>query len=150
MPHPWLSDQGHWARHAPTDRTFTGKAGQREPHMTLDRYVLQFAAKDPSEPRAQTRVSTRDHRRGERQVRPFDQVGAPAGVGESIDMDVEDALRKLTPLEQRVLRLRFGIGRGTQEVENGGRQFGVRRPQLRQIEARALRKLRQTALQGLS
>jgi RNA polymerase primary sigma factor len=57
---------------------------------------------------------------------------------------VAKALKGLTPREAEVLRLRFGIGRkadGT--LEEVGRVFGVTRERVRQIEARALRKLRQ-------
>ena len=48
----------------------------------------------------------------------------------------------LTPKEERVLRLRFGIGIEEQTLEQVGNQFEVTRERIRQIEAKALRKLR--------
>ena len=52
-------------------------------------------------------------------------------------------LASLTPREERVLRMRFGIGMNTDHtLEEVGRQFNVTRERIRQIEAKALRKLR--------
>jgi RNA polymerase primary sigma factor len=52
-------------------------------------------------------------------------------------------LKTLTPREERVLRLRFGIGDGCDHtLEEVGQQFAVTRERIRQIEAKALRKLR--------
>ena len=57
--------------------------------------------------------------------------------------EVEDVLDTLTPRERRVLQLRFGLMRRTSADPRGGRQaFGVTRERIRQIEAKALRKLR--------
>ena len=55
-----------------------------------------------------------------------------------------EALSGLTEREQRILRMRFGIG-GTPEhtLAEVGEVFGVTRERIRQIEASALRKLRQ-------
>ena len=51
----------------------------------------------------------------------------------------------LTDREQKVLRMRFGIGmRGDLTLEEIGRQFKVTRERIRQIEAKALRKIRQS------
>ena len=55
---------------------------------------------------------------------------------------VKEALGKLTAREERVLRLRFGIDAVESTFEEVGRQLGVNRERVRQIEARALRKLR--------
>jgi len=53
------------------------------------------------------------------------------------------ALASLTPREERVLRLRFGIGMdGHRTLEEVGQQFSVTRERIRQIEAKALRKLK--------
>jgi RNA polymerase primary sigma factor len=58
--------------------------------------------------------------------------------------EVRRALSGLTPREERVLRLRFGIGDDTpRTLEEIGRVFGVTRERIRQIEAKALGKLRQ-------
>jgi RNA polymerase primary sigma factor len=52
-------------------------------------------------------------------------------------------LAMLTPREERVLRMRFGIGMNTENtLEEVGRQFSLTRERIRQIEAKALRKLK--------
>jgi RNA polymerase primary sigma factor len=52
-------------------------------------------------------------------------------------------LASLTPREERVLRMRFGIGMNTDHtLDEVGQQFSVTRERIRQIEARALRKLK--------
>ncbi len=56
---------------------------------------------------------------------------------------VGEALAELTPREQRVIRMRFGIGGATDHtLEEIGNEFGVTRERIRQIEAKALEKLR--------
>jgi len=56
---------------------------------------------------------------------------------------IDDVLSTLTPREQRVLRLRFGLEDGrSRTLEEVGREFNVTRERIRQIEAKALRKLR--------
>ena len=59
---------------------------------------------------------------------------------------LEEAMGELlTDREQKVLRMRFGIGmRGDLTLEEIGRQFKVTRERIRQIEAKALRKIRQS------
>jgi RNA polymerase primary sigma factor len=55
----------------------------------------------------------------------------------------ENVLKSLTPREEQVLKLRFGIGDGTEHtLEEVGRTFNVTRERIRQIEYKALRKLR--------
>jgi RNA polymerase primary sigma factor len=52
-------------------------------------------------------------------------------------------LRTLTPREEQVLRMRFGVGEGSEHtLEEVGRSFNVTRERIRQIESKALRKLR--------
>lgn len=54
-----------------------------------------------------------------------------------------EILKELTPREEKVLRLRFGLDDGrTRTLEEVGREFNVTRERIRQIEAKALRKLR--------
>jgi RNA polymerase primary sigma factor len=54
-----------------------------------------------------------------------------------------DVLDSLTPREQKVLKLRFGLDDGrARTLEEVGKEFEVTRERIRQIEAKALRKLR--------
>ncbi|WP_111746001.1 RNA polymerase sigma factor RpoD [Salinisphaera orenii] len=63
--------------------------------------------------------------------------------GESLKEATHNTLGSLTPREAKVLRLRFGIDMNTDHtLEEVGRQFDVTRERIRQIEAKALRKLR--------
>ena len=56
---------------------------------------------------------------------------------------IEEALQDLKPKEQEVLRLRFGLNDGRDRtLDEIGKQFGVTRERIRQIEAKALKKLR--------
>lgn len=56
---------------------------------------------------------------------------------------IAEALEGLTPREQRILRMRFGIGGSSEHtLEEVGKVFGVTRERIRQLEARALQKLR--------
>ena len=56
---------------------------------------------------------------------------------------IDDVLSTLNPRERRVLQLRFGLDDGrSRTLEEVGREFGVTRERIRQIEAKALRKLR--------
>lgn len=60
-----------------------------------------------------------------------------------LDETLEDVLASLTEKEAMVLRLRYGLDDGeTKTLEDVGRMFGVTRERIRQIEAKALRKLR--------
>jgi RNA polymerase primary sigma factor len=54
---------------------------------------------------------------------------------------VAKALAQLTPREERILRMRFGIGMADHTLEQIGKTFGVTRERIRQIEAKALQKL---------
>jgi RNA polymerase primary sigma factor len=54
---------------------------------------------------------------------------------------VAEVLAELTPREERILRMRFGIGMPDHTLEQVGKTFGVTRERIRQIEAKALQKL---------
>jgi len=68
---------------------------------------------------------------------------ADAASHQLLKEQVEDVLASLTGRERRVLQLRFGLEDGrSRTLEEVGREFGVTRERIRQIEAKALRKLR--------
>ncbi len=73
------------------------------------------------------------------------RVPSPDQVAVSLSLieQTRRVLATLTPREEKVLRMRFGIGeRGEHTLEEVGREFSVTRERIRQIEAKALRKLR--------
>jgi RNA polymerase primary sigma factor len=73
---------------------------------------------------------------------------APSPVEAALRGNLGEVTRKvlatLTPREEQILRMRFGIGLKTGTLEEVGKVFAVTRERIRQIEAKALRKLRQT------
>lgn len=76
---------------------------------------------------------------------PDDEVLAPAEAATftMLREQLTDVLDTLTPREQKVLRLRFGLDDGrARTLEEVGKEFEVTRERIRQIEAKALRKLR--------
>ncbi len=71
------------------------------------------------------------------------QAPADAASAQLLKEQVEGVLDSLTPRERRVLQLRFGLEDGrSRTLEEVGRDFNVTRERIRQIEAKALRKLR--------
>ncbi|MAY81106.1 MAG: RNA polymerase subunit sigma [Deltaproteobacteria bacterium] len=70
------------------------------------------------------------------------------GPGDSLDEaslrnEIEDILASLTPREEKVVRMRYGIGEPTQySLEEIGQRFNLTRERIRQIELKAIRKLR--------
>jgi RNA polymerase primary sigma factor len=69
---------------------------------------------------------------------PMDSV-----VGEDLSKSVLRALESLNPREQRIIRMRFGIGeKESHTLAEIGREFGLSRERIRQLQALALRKLR--------
>ena len=73
-----------------------------------------------------------------------------AAIHENLKEQTTQILASLTPREERVLRMRFGIGMNTDHtLEEVGQQFSVTRERIRQIEAKALRKLRHPNRNGV-
>ncbi len=76
---------------------------------------------------------------------PDDDAPAPADAASHILLKEQlvEVLQTLTPREEKVLRLRFGLEDGrSRTLEEVGKEFNVTRERIRQIEAKALRKLR--------
>ena len=76
---------------------------------------------------------------------PDDDIQAPADAAayELLKEQLKEVLDTLSDREENVLRLRFGLDDGrTRTLEEVGKVFGVTRERIRQIEAKALRKLR--------
>lgn len=76
---------------------------------------------------------------------PDDDAPAPSEVASFVMLkeQLDDVLKTLTPREAKVLRLRFGLEDGRpRTLEEVGKEFDVTRERIRQIEAKALRKLR--------
>lgn len=76
---------------------------------------------------------------------PDDDAPAPAEAASFslLKEQLIDVLSTLTPREEKVLRLRFGLDDGrARTLEEVGKEFQVTRERIRQIEAKALRKLR--------
>ena len=76
---------------------------------------------------------------------PDDDAPVPAEAASQtlLKEQLADVLKTLTPREEKVLRLRFGLGDGRpRTLEEVGKEFNVTRERIRQIEAKALRKLR--------
>jgi RNA polymerase primary sigma factor len=71
-------------------------------------------------------------------ISPIDHV-----IGSNLKEQTNKVLRTLTPREEQVLKMRFGVGDGSEHtLEEVGRSFNVTRERIRQIESKALRKLR--------
>jgi RNA polymerase primary sigma factor len=68
---------------------------------------------------------------------------AEAVINLNLKEQTEAVLRTLTPREEKVIKMRFGVGDGSEHtLEEVGQNFAVTRERIRQIEAKALRKLR--------
>ncbi len=73
------------------------------------------------------------------------QVVSPSEAVISLNLkeQTESVLKTLTPREEKVIKMRFGVGDGSEHrLEEVGETFGVTRERIRQIEAKALRRLR--------
>ena len=68
---------------------------------------------------------------------------ADAVINLNLKEQTENVLHTLTPREEKVIKMRFGVGDGSEHtLEEVGQNFAVTRERIRQIEAKALRKLR--------
>jgi len=74
-----------------------------------------------------------------RQLSPEEQA-----IAELMKGHIQESLALLTAREQKILKMRFGLedGERTHTLEEVGREFGVTRERIRQIEAKALQKLK--------
>jgi RNA polymerase primary sigma factor len=76
---------------------------------------------------------------------PLAPLPVEAAVQRNLSEQTRKVLATLTPREEQILRMRFGIGQRTDNtLEEVGKQFTVTRERIRQIQAKALRKLRLT------
>jgi len=76
---------------------------------------------------------------------PDTNVVSPSDAVININLkeQTDNVLKTLTPREERVIKMRFGVGEGSEHtLEEVGQSFAVTRERIRQIEAKALRKLR--------
>ncbi len=135
----------------------------------VSKQLLQELGRDPSNAEIAERMGITEQRVGEIQKIAQDPVSLESPVGEeeeskiadfvedeSVKSPLEDAtqsllraqlmsvIETLTPREQKVIRMRYGIDDNhPRTLEEVGRDFNVTRERIRQIEAKALRKLRQ-------
>jgi RNA polymerase primary sigma factor len=73
-----------------------------------------------------------------RVTNPVDAV-----IGINLQEQTQNVLKTLSPREEKVIKMRFGVGEGTEHtLEEVGQSFAVTRERIRQIESKALRKLR--------
>ncbi len=121
------------------DRQAHGHPRREGPQGSQDRLQGAHLARNPHRRRGRLapRRLHRRHRDG-----PF----SPADAVISVNLEVEytsQVLRTLTPREERVIKMRFGLEDGSEHtLEEVGQSFQVTRERIRQIEAKALRKLR--------
>ncbi len=69
------------------------------------------------------------------------------GGPERLHLEVGNALGQLTPVEERVLRRRFGVGEARRDIDCIGEELGLTRSHVRELQRRALQKLRAAALE---
>ena len=74
---------------------------------------------------------------------------ADAAINGNLKERTEHVLRTLSPREEKIIRMRFGMDDGSEHtLEEVGQSFDVTRERIRQIEAKALRKLRHPSRSG--
>ena len=121
----------------PTSEEIAQELGQPEEKV---REILKIAL-DPVS--LETPIGEEDSHLGD--FIPYDDIPAPVDATSHIMLkeQLDDVLATLTPREAKVLQLRFGLVDGRQRtLEEVGKEFNVTRERIRQIESKALRKLR--------
>ena len=126
----------------------------REPHL---HEVAERLGEDPSKLAALMRLTREPTSldapvttESDSKIQDFIEDEAAAGPGDAFDNaslreQVDDALASLSPREEKVVRMRYGIGEPTQySLEEIGQRFNLTRERIRQIEIKAIRKLRHT------
>ena len=119
--------------------------------MTVERVrEIQRMAQEPASPVGEEEDSSLGDFVADENAEAPGKAADRAMVAQQINL----ALKSLTPREERVIRLRFGLDDGRpRTLEEVGRDFGVTRERVRQIEAKAIRKLHSrkclTLLNGL-
>ena len=136
--------------------------------VRMQRLLLQELGREPTSAEIGERMGISAEKVEEIQKIAQDPVSLETPIGEEEDTQLSDfiednktvapsdvaaqamlreqliaALHKLTPREEKVIRLRYGLDDGKQRtLEEVGKEFNVTRERIRQIEAKALRKLR--------
>ncbi len=147
-PGPYDRDDQQAGPHQPP---VPARAGPRTDPGRDGRAPLHAAGEGPQgdEDRQGTDLARNaDRRRGDSHLGDFIEdknavIPVDAAIQANLKETVTRVLASLTPREERVLRMRFGIGMNTDHtLEEVGQQFSVTRERIRQIEAKALRKLK--------
>ena len=133
------------------------------------RQLLQKFGRDPTTAEIAEAMGVTEDKVSEVQRIAQDPISLESSIGEEQDSKIQDivedenalspmevteqtllkeqllaVIETLTPREQKVIRLRYGLDDGhPRTLEEVGREFNVTRERIRQIEAKALRKLRQ-------
>ncbi len=133
------------------------------------RQLLQKLGRDPTTAEIAEAMGVTEEKVSEVQKISQDPISLESSIGEEQDSKIQDivedenalspmevteqtllkeqllaVIETLTPREQKVIRLRYGLDDGhSRTLEEVGREFNVTRERIRQIEAKALRKLRQ-------
>lgn len=133
------------------------------------RQLLQKLGRDPTTAEIAEAMGVTEDKVSEVQRIAQDPISLESSIGEEQDSKIQDivedenalspmevteqtllkeqllaVIETLTPREQKVIRLRYGLDDGhPRTLEEVGREFNVTRERIRQIEAKALRKLRQ-------